>query len=121
EAPRTYRGVEQMPLHGQSFLDGIRDGRDAPARSGPQYFEMIGNRAIWRDGYKAVTRHVEGTPYEDDVWELYDTRTDFSEVHDLAESMPDLLDELKDLWFAEAEKYGVFPLDDRLQGRADVR
>ncbi len=121
DAPTTYQGVEQMPLHGQSFLDGIRDGGTAPERSGPQYFEMIGNRAIWRDGYKAVTRHVEGTSYEDDVWELYDIRTDFSEVHDLAETKPDLLAELRDLWFVEAEKYGVFPLDDRLQGRADVR
>jgi arylsulfatase A-like enzyme len=120
-APAQYNGIEQLPVTGESFLAGLRDATGIADRSAPQYFEMIGNRAIWRDGYKAVTRHVEGADYESDRWELYDLRSDFSEVHDLADAQPALLEELKELWFAEAERFDVFPLDDRLQGRADVR
>lgn len=121
KAPAQYQGVSQLPVTGESFLGGLKDPALTVDRSAPQYFEMIGNRAIWRDGYKAVTRHEEGSDYDRERWELYNLLEDFSEVHDLADEKPELLDELKELWFTEAEKFGVFPLDDRLQGRADVR
>lgn len=119
-APTNVNGVDQMPIHGQSMAGGF--GPDpGTERTGPQYFEMLGNRAIVADGWKAVTRHIEGTPYETDRWELYRLAEDFSEVTDLAEEHPDVLDRLRDLWWAEAERFGVFPLDDRLQGRANAR
>ena len=120
EAPTSVNGVTQMPVHGRSFVKSLEDA-NAPARDAAQYFEMIGNRAIWRDGWKAVTRHEEGAAYETDVWELYRLDDDFSETQDLADRYPDVLAELRDLWWAEARAYDVFPLDDRLQGRADVR
>jgi arylsulfatase len=78
-----------------------------------QYYEMHGHRAIWSDGWKAVTRHQMGTPFDDDRWELYHVDVDRSEVHDLAESHPEKLQDLIELWWAEAEREGVLPLDDR--------
>jgi len=74
---------------------------------------MYGHRGIWHDGYKAVAYHQRGTSYEDDQWELYDLTTDFSECDDLAEQRPDVLHELIGRWWSEAERYQVFPLDDR--------
>lgn len=121
EPPEVFRGVPQLPVHGQSLLPGLADPGLMPPREGPQYFEMIGNRAIFSDGWKAVTRHVEGSDYDDDRWELYELGSDFSEVNDLAEQEPGRLRELIDLWSVEAQRNQVFPLDDRLQGRADVR
>jgi arylsulfatase len=78
-----------------------------------QYFEMLGHRAIWRDGWKAVTWHRTGTPFDDDQWELYHVDEDISECHDLAAEHPEKLRELVDTWWAEAGKYKVLPLDDR--------
>ncbi len=119
DAPEYVNGIQQMPIHGHSFSDSLRG--ETQSDRGPQYFEMIGNRAMWRDGWKAVTRHIEGTQFEEDVWELYDIANDFSETNNLADQHPDILAELRELWWVEAWKYGVLPLDDRLQGRADVR
>jgi hypothetical protein len=75
---------------------------------------MGGHRGIWKDGWKAVTKHTQNVPYDDDVWELYKVDEDFSECHDLAASEPGKLTELIDLWWAEADTHGVLPLDDRL-------
>ena len=112
DAPSELNGIEQMPLHGESLLNACR-GATTPTPRGPQYFEMIGHRAIWANGWKAVTFHDPGTPYDDDTWSLYDLSTDFSEMHDRASQEPQRLREMIDLWWAEARKYGVLPLDDR--------
>lgn len=102
--------------------DGSFDGRsiaatfhaaDAAAPRDTQYFEMLGHRAIWHRGWRAVTEHRVGAAYEDDVWRLYDTSADFSECDDLADRYPERLKELKELWWREATAHGVLPLDDR--------
>ena len=74
---------------------------------------MVGHRAIHADGWKAVTRHTPGVSFDDDQWELYDLGADPSECHDLAAEQPDRLAELVELWWVEAERAGVLPLDDR--------
>ena len=86
---------------------------------------MFGNRGIYYDGWTAVTRHsipweltAESTPFNDDVWELYDTNTDWTQAHDLAAEMPEKLAELQRQWLIEATRYQVLPLDDRRM-RAD--
>lgn len=110
--PEVYRGYEQMPVSGTSLAYSF-DHPDAPSRKEVQYFEMGGHRAIYHQGWKAVTRHQPGTPFDDDRWELYHVAVDRSEVHDLAETEPEKLRELIDLWWQEAEREGVLPLDDR--------
>ncbi|MFM8862381.1 MAG: arylsulfatase [Acidimicrobiia bacterium] len=112
DAPEVYRGIEQVPVAGTSMRYSF-DDPDAPTRHRVQYFEMVGHRAIVSDGWKAVTRHQMGTSFDDDVWELYDLTTDPSECVDLASEQPDRVAELVDLWWSEAERHGVLPLDDR--------
>jgi arylsulfatase len=85
----------------------------APAPRPTQYWEMFGHRAIWQDGWKAVTEHVPGADYADDVWRLYDTRADFAENRDLAADEPERLADLVAAWWREAERNEVLPLDDR--------
>ena len=74
---------------------------------------MLGHRGIWADGWKAVTHHEPGTPFDDDRWELYHLSEDFSESEDLAEREPEKLAQMIALWWEEAETHGVLPLDDR--------
>jgi arylsulfatase len=112
--PDTRRGLEQIPLAGTSLAYTFDDATAATSKQ-VQYFEMVGHRGIWADGWKAVTRHVAGTNYDDgDVWELYHLDEDFSEVNDLAATHPDKLAELVALWWEQAHLHGVLPLDDRL-------
>jgi len=90
-----------------------------------QYFEMFGNRGIYHRGWAAVTKHK--TPwilvggdmraFDDDVWELYDTTSDWSQARDLSSEHPDKLHELQRLWLIEATRFGVLPLDDRAAER----
>jgi hypothetical protein len=87
---------------------------DAPTRKPVQYFEMFGHRGIWSNGWKAVTRHVKGTPYARDRWELYHLDHDFSESQNLEREQPKKLAELIDLWWAQARSQNVLPLDDRV-------
>ncbi len=110
--PATYRGWEQMPITGTSMRYAF-DAPEAPGRKRAQYFEMMGHRAIYADGWKAVTRHPPGLPFDDDVWELYHVAEDRSECVDLAAERPEKLAELVALWWREAEEHGVLPLDDR--------
>ena len=112
EMPEEVAGVPQMPVHGASLLPTLEDADARPQRD-VQYFEMLGHRGIWRDGWKAVTRHTPGKPWDDDVWELYHLDEDFSEANDLALEQQEKLDELVELWWHEAERFGVLPLDDR--------
>ena len=112
EQPKTLNGHEQMAMHGES-LRYTFGGPVKGTKRGPQYFEMMGHRAIWSDGYKAVTFHDQNVPYENDTWGLYNLNQDFSEMHDLSSKEPERLKKMIALWWEEAEKYGVLPLDDR--------
>ncbi|UDY36578.1 arylsulfatase [Dermatobacter hominis] len=111
--PSTYRGVEQRPVTGRSFASVLHDA-DAAATNTVQYFEMAGSRAIVRERHKAVCKHDKGADFDAERWELYDLVDDPSECHDLADERPELLAELVELWWAEAEVNQVPPLDDRL-------
>ncbi len=115
-APQRISGVEQMPIEGVSFAPTLSD-QDAASPKAVQYFEMLGNRAIWRDGFKGVTYHAPGTAFDDDRWELYHLDSDFSECRDLSATHPELLQQLVQLWWSEAERYRVLPLDDRILER----
>jgi arylsulfatase len=114
--PAEIAGVPQMPIEGESFLPRLK-GPGAPDRSTPQYFEMFGHRGVWRDGWKAVAFHPPGTPFESDVWELFHLDQDFSEAHDLAATDPQRLKDLMALWWAQAKRHKVLPLDDRFAPR----
>ncbi|MFN8481605.1 MAG: arylsulfatase [Anaerolineae bacterium] len=122
--PLFVHGVQQMPLHGVSMKYTFDDA-GAAERHETQYFEMFVNRGIYHKGWTAVTRHstpwvVEPLhPYDEDVWELYDTNTDWSQAHDLAAAMPEKLAEMQRLFLIEAVKYNVLPLDDRRIERFD--
>ena len=102
-------GRKQKPMHGTSLAYTF-DNENAPTRKTIQYYEQTGNRAIWKEGWKAVANHLLVDDYADDVWELYDTENDFSEKNDLAGIYPEKLEELKQDWEKEAQKYGVYPL-----------
>ncbi len=112
ETPDVVAGVPQTPVHGVSLTPTFADP-DARLDRGAQYFEMLGHRGIWKDGWKAVTHHEAGMPFDDDKWELYHLDQDFSEHDDLAQAQPAKLKALVDLWWSEADKHGVLPLDDR--------
>ena len=71
---------------------------------------MRGNRAIYNKGWKAVAIHENGSDFQEDIWELYHVENDFSESINVAEEYPEKLNELKNLWWSEAEKYGSLPL-----------
>lgn len=111
-SPEVVAGVPQMPVHGVSLKPALADPKAQIAR-GAQMFEMLGHRGIWKDGWKAVTHHENGTPFDEDKWELYRLSEDFSEHDDLAEKEPARLKEMVDLWWSEAERHGALPLDDR--------
>jgi arylsulfatase len=115
DPPAQIAGVEQQPIEGVSFA-GTFTAADPP-RGRPQYFEMFGHRGLWKDGWKAVSYHRPGTPFENDVWELYHLETDFSEIDDVAGGRPDKLAELISDWWVEAERCKVLPLDDRFAPR----
>jgi arylsulfatase A-like enzyme len=112
ELPQEFGGHPQIPLHGQS-LAYTWDHSGAKSRRGPQYFEQLGHRGLWLDGWKAVTYHTKGQPFETDHWALYNLEEDFSECHDLGTEHPDKLRELVNAWWAEADANDVLPLDDR--------
>ncbi len=105
--PKSVNGTVQTPIEGVSMVYTFADSK-APSRHTTQYFEIFGNRAIYRDGWLAGTVHRAAwelkvrRPLEDDIWELYDTRTDFSLANDLAAKNPGKLKELQDLFLKEA-------------------
>lgn len=112
ESPAEFNGIEQLPLDGIS-MGYTFDQTEPVSRRQVQYYEILGDRAIWHKGWKAVARHEKGTNFEADRWELYHTDQDFSEYYDLASEYPEKLQELIDLWWDEAKKNNVLPLDDR--------
>ena len=110
--PYMVNGIAQKPIEGVSMAYSF-DHPDAPDRHTTQYFEMFGNRGLYHRGWTAVTKHR--TPWEmgegatvpalaDDVWELYDTTTDWSQACDLSSEMPEKLAELQQLFLLEAAK-----------------
>jgi arylsulfatase len=123
--PTMVNGVMQSPMEGTSMLYSFNEA-EAPERHDLQYFEMFGNRGIYHKGWSAVTKHrtpwrMTGfTPpaFDDDVWELYDGNTDYSQARNLVADHPDMLAKLQRLWIIEATKYNVLPIDDRLVERA---
>jgi arylsulfatase A-like enzyme len=123
--PKEVNGVEQVPIEGKSLKYSFEDA-GAKERRTTQYFEIAGNRAIYHDGWFARTIHrapwePKGRhPLEEDVWELYDTRKDFSLADDLAAQHPERLRELQGVFLAEARRYGVLPIDDRVFERLDA-
>ena len=112
QAPETYKGVPQIPISGHSFAHLLADPKGI-SNNMIQYFENSGSRALIAGEWKAVCRHQTGADYETEQWELYKLTDDWSECNDLAESEPKKLTELQNLWWEEAEKHGVLPLDDR--------
>jgi len=114
-------GIQQDPIEGVSMLYSFNDAK-AAERHETQYFEMFGNRGIYHKGWTAVTKHrtpwadmsVKVPPFDDDVWELYDTNVDWSQAKNLAKENPQKLHELQRLWIIEATRYKVLPLDDRM-------
>jgi arylsulfatase len=109
EQPDTIKGVKQVEKPGISMTYTF-DNPSAPRQRLVQYYEMLGNRGIWADGWKAVADHVLSDKFEEDKWELYHTDEDFSEAHDLAGKYPEKLRELIELWWHEAGKFGVLPM-----------
>lgn len=123
--PKSVNGTVQAPIEGVSMVYTFANAK-APDRHTKQYFEIFGNRAMYQDGWLAGTVHRAAWEYkprntlENDVWELYDTRTDFSLANNLAASNPAKLKELQDLFLKEATKYHVLPIDDRAVERTNA-
>jgi arylsulfatase A-like enzyme len=114
EPPGELRGWTQSPIEGDSFAATFTD-RGAPGRD-TQFYSMLGMRALYHQGWLATTLHppISGwSHFDQDVWELYDLRTDRSQMHDVAADHPERLEELKGLWFYNAGIYKGLPLDDR--------
>ncbi|MDH3705423.1 MAG: arylsulfatase [Acidimicrobiia bacterium] len=128
EVPDRLGGVEQMSIDGVSLRPTLDDA-DADEVRTTQYYECWGSRALYHEGWKVVTDHVNQlNPYErermdgsadfrHDRWSLFHSAEDFVEAHDLAADRPDKLRELIDLWWAEAGRNGVLPLDDAVVHR----
>jgi arylsulfatase len=116
EMPKVYKGAEQTPLSGVSMVYTFTAKPDAPTQKHIQYYAMLGSRAIWEDGWKAVALHAPLTGkghFDQDQWELYNTNADRAESKDLSKENPAKLQALITAWFSEADKNLVLPLDDR--------
>jgi arylsulfatase len=125
--PVEVNGVKQKPIEGVSMVYSFDDAGALGTRK-VQYFELLGNRAIYQDGWIASVRHgrlpwITGigssTTFDNDTWELYDLTSDYSQFENLAAKNPDKVARLQDVFWAEADKYQVLPLDDRLAERMD--
>ena len=123
--------MPQTPFDGASIAPTLATA-DAPEVRTTQYYEMLGSRAIYHRGWKAVVFHppaglvYDGTdagrrPFDDDIWELYHVAEDFSECHDVAAEHPERLAELQALWWAEAERHQVLPLNNQPGRHGDRR
>ena len=107
--PSAVDGVAQESLDGVSFAKTF-DNASAPSKHRTQYFEMIGNRAIYQDGWVAAARYQGATDYAQDRWELYHITEDFSQSDDLATKYPEKLKELRAVFNQEARENDVYPL-----------
>jgi len=116
EMPKVYKGVNQYPLSGVSMRYTFDATPDAPTQKHRQYYAMLGTRAIWEDGWKAVALHAPITGkghFDQDPWQLYHVDVDRAESKDLAKENPEKLQALIKTWFEEADKNLVLPIDDR--------
>jgi arylsulfatase len=116
EMPTEVKGYNQIPIEGQSFRYSFEDA-DAPTQKETAFFTMLGSRAIWHKGWKAVTA-VPAAPggwpnHMQDKWELFDTEADPTEMHDLSEQEPERLQEMIALWFYEAGRFNGLPIESR--------
>jgi arylsulfatase len=115
DPPDTVLGYEQNPISGTSMRYSFDDA-EAPTAKVTQYYEMMGTRGIWHRGWKAVAEHApvpsDKGHFDQDRWQLFHTDEDRSEARDVAEEHPERVKELVDLWFEEAGKYNVLPLND---------
>jgi arylsulfatase len=124
-APKMVNGIQQDPIEGTSLAYTFNDG-GAAERHTVQYFEMFGNRGIYQDGWFARTIHRPAwkqkpdNTLQEDKWELYNSIEDFSLANDLSAQNADKLKAMQDLFMAEAEKYHVLPIDDRLLERTNA-
>jgi arylsulfatase A-like enzyme len=126
KAPTTINGLKQKPIEGTSLVYSFNDAK-APTQHTTQYFEMIGNRGVYHDGWVACTTPMrlpwqgatDSSP-DDFKWELYHVAEDFSEANNLVAANPDKLKELQAIFDGEAKKYNVLPLDASFIARADV-
>jgi arylsulfatase len=127
-APTSINGVPQSPIEGVSMMYAFKSAK-VPSKRATQYFEMFGNRAIYSDGWVAATTPTsapwDSVPGEFDVikdykWELYNIADDFSQSENLAAKMPEKLKEMQLLFYGEAAKYNVLPLDNSKVQRFDV-
>jgi len=124
--PSVMNGTKQKPLEGTSLVYTFNNAK-APTRHRTQYFELVGNRAIYKDGWMASTTPLRlpwvtigQEPNPDDFkWELYNINEDFSQANDLAAKNPAKLKELQQAFDVEAKKYNVYPLDSTFASRAD--
>jgi len=115
EAPEAVKGHVQSAFDGVSMRYSFADAAAAGTRT-TQFYSMLGSRAIWHEGWKAVTTHptLSGwSNFNADEWELYHTDVDRSELHNLAAENREKVRELENLWFAQAGANDAFPLDDR--------
>lgn len=120
--PKVVNGIAQDPIEGTSFVYSF-DEPGAKERHTVQYFEIWGNRAIYKDGWMARTIHrvpwmtIPLNTLQEDKWELYNTLDDYSLSNDLSLKYPDKLKAMQELFMSEAQKYHVLPLDDRTTER----
>ena len=113
--PEVVNGMKQQPLAGVSMVSSF-DNANAPTKKETQYFEMVGTRGIWNNGWMAVAAHgpvpVNLGHFDQDVWELYHTDVDRSQSDNLAAQNPGKVEELKKLWMDQAQANHVLPLND---------
>jgi arylsulfatase A-like enzyme len=127
KAPEYVDGIKQKPIEGVSMAYTFKKANaNAPTTHHTQYFEMISNRGIFKDGWYANTTPPHGPwilnaplpPPTEYKWELYNLNEDYSQYNDLSAKMPDKLKEMQKLFDVEAAKYNVLPLDNRTFARA---
>lgn len=112
--PEEIKGYTQSPIEGESFKGSFENPKALGRET--QFYSMLGQRAIYHQGWLANTLHptISGwSKFEDDVWELYNLKEDRSQIHDLADQNPSMLEKLKGLWFYYAGVYKGLPIDDR--------
>jgi arylsulfatase len=126
--PDTINGIKQIPIEGVSMMyTWDKANANAPTRHTTQYFEMLGNRSIYNDGWVAATTPVTlpwelSTKTPPDVitgykWQLYNVKEDPTQFNDLAAKMPEKLKQMQDFFYSEAKKYNVLPLDNSTLAR----
>jgi len=120
QAPEFVNGIKQMPIHGTSMTYSF-ESASSPSTHKTQYFEILGNRAMYHEGWIASCFHgrlpwirLQGFEFDgpQEVWELYNVAEDFSQAVDLAKSEPKKLKELQDLFERHAKEFGIYPLRD---------